>query len=878
MAVIKKGKKSNRGITLVMVGMLILAFALVGQLFHLQILQGSEYAREAGASHFKKIPTYPERGKIEDVNGETLALTTYVYTIGITPDVVRSRLPADKRPDQKAIIDSFSKLLGVDREKVQHAFDQTGATYVPIVKEIPKETYDPFEKYLEENKIHGVAVDSTPKRYYPKGDVASQVIGFANLQEQNLGGVTGVEAYYDKVLAGTPGYTYGEVDHYFRGQLPYTTPTEVPPVPGNNIILNIDSNLQEEVQKIVRRYSEIFACTDGASAIVMDTRTGAVLAMAQEHSYNLNKPYTAVPDVEEGAEEFFRDLSLMRGVDPDEERKIILQQLQARLTQLLEAQKKQEPDAVVQGPPSPKKILQVTRQIEQVEKEQERSLARKGKPQKWSPFENEEDLDFLNSRIWQNRNVTFTYEPGSTMKSFTVGTALEENAFKMADTFSDAPIWIRGFGDYAIHCHIFPNNHGYETAEQALWNSCNPIMVQLAERVGIEKFYEYVHRLGFYDLTGIDLPAESFGLLHKNPTVVDLAPMSFGESNTITPISLATAYTALGNGGIMMKPQVAKYLTDKDGKIVREFAPTPIRQVYSAQTCRSVLDMLRGCFVAGKGIVSFANEPGYFACGKSGTSTKSTKGDDVQDYSVMSVASIFPTDEPRYVVLGIQFNPNTPKSACVQSMVRDIIRATGKIMNVPKRYTQADLALAIKPKEISYANGITLQSIADYLAIHDVEFELSPGMKYNDYFYTMYPQGTVKLNGYPVYYVSKDGKPPTESVEIPDFTGKTFEEAADLAHQKRINIRYIGNPLTGVVVKQSHPAQEDGVQQRIRKYEVIELTFGQLPGYNPPTFRMVTDPQPVDTTPLPVVTDPIWTTQVIYNPYGAVPEKNPYGG
>lgn len=894
-------RRSIYGIFTVGVAILLVGLVMIGKLFSLQIVQGEDYRKLAGARHYALKPTYPDRGQIYDSQGETLALTTYVYTIGITPKAVMSHLAdPDQRPKREQIIDAFSRLLQLDRQKVAEAFEKTEATYVNLIKNISKEAYDPFGEYLTEYKIGGVAIDSLPKRFYPKKDLASQLIGFANLDEEGLIGINGIEASYNRALAGTPGYSYGEVDHYFGGQLPYSPATESQPVPGNNVVLYLNSKLQQEVQTIVQRYSRLFSASEGGSAIVMDMQTGGILAMAQEESYDLNQPYAMPQGLEHGAKAFYEERMMERGHDLKAERERIREARRRakegpgpKSSEAAEEKDPVEPDRRIQGPPTPRFLLAKLRaessQAGEGKEEGEEKIFLQGlvpyyqmedqvESSTWDPFQKTSDLAYLTSAVWRNQNVSFTYEPGSTMKTFTVSTAVEENAFRLDELFSDAPIWIRGFGDYAIHCHVFPNNHEYETVNQALGNSCNPVMVQLAERVGIEKFYRYVHSLGFYGLTGIDLPAEALGLMHSNPNVVDLAPMSFGESNTVTPIALAQAYSVIGNQGTMVKPQVAKYLTDKDGKVIRSFPASPVRQVYSPQTMQTVIPMLRDAFV--NGIVNLANEPGYFAGGKSGTSTKAILDSEEQNYSVMSVAAVFPIDEPRYLVLGLLYDPNTTKSSCAQSMVRDIIRSTGRILNVPKRYTQADLNQALKPKEISTANGITLLSIADYLAGQDVEFELSPGMKYNDYFYTFYPRGKVPLNGYPVYYVSQNGDAPKEEVEVPDFTGKTFEEAASIAYQRRINIHYNGNPLTGVVVEQSVPAlsKEEKSPNKMQKYGVVELTFGPLPGYNPPNIRMVENPLPEATTNLPIVTDPIWTTQHIYTPYGDVPEHNPYGG
>lgn len=880
-------RRSLYGMIAVGLLMSLLALTLIGKLVNLQLIQGRDYKRQAGASHFSKRPSYPERGKISDANGETLALTTYVYNIGITPAAVASQPPqdqADQKLDRQQIAEGFSTLLNLPFDQVQAAMEKKDKAYVVLKKEIPKEAYTPFEEFLTQHAIRGVAIDSLPKRFYPKDKLASQIVGFASRREDSgLTGVTGLEAYYQRELAGQLGYTYGEVDHYFGGQLPYSNPREQAPVPGHNLVLNLDSALQAEVERIVERYNDLFQATDGSSAIILDAKTGAVVAMAQEGGYNLNHPYEAPKKLEKGARAYFEKMHEMRGEDPLQELKTRQAELEKDREKILEETQKLEPGQLIQGPPTPNRLLELS-QAEDAIRFYNVSVSPAGHVRApdyiykgWDPYEDKDDLDYLNRRLWTNRNVSFTYEPGSTMKSFTVATAYEEHAFRLDETFSDAPVWIRGFGDYALHCHVFPKNHGYETVQQALAQSCNPVMIQIAERVGIEKFYEYVHALGFYGLTGVDLPAESYGLLHTNPGVVDLAPMSFGESNTITPIALAQAYTVFANDGVMLKPQVVKYLTDKEGNVVREFPAQPVRQVYSRETVETVRAMLRDAVV--NGIVRLANEPGYFVGAKTGTSTKSTKNTEEQDYSVMSVASLFPIDDPRYIVLGIQYNPNTTFTSGVQSMVRDLIRATGRLMHVPRRYTQVDLSQAIRPRKFSYANGITLQSIADTIVSLDIDYDLAPDMEPTDFFYSMYPAGTQELNGYPIYYVSKDGEPPKETVDVPDFTGKTFEEAAELAYQKRINLKYEGNPIQGVVVKQSIEAKDkDGKLQKMQKYGIVELTFGALAGYNPPALHIVENPVAKENTHLPVKTDPIWTTQRIYDPYGAIPEHNPYGG
>ena len=131
-------------------------------------------------------------------------------------------------------------------------------------------------------------------------------------------------------------------------------------------------------------------------------------------------------------------------------------------------------------------------------------------------------------------------------------------------------------------------NHGTESLTDAFQNSCNPIFVQLAQRIGVNRYYHYVHTFGFYETTGIDLPAEGTGIFHEDPSWVDMSCLSFGESATVTPIQLLNAYCAIINGGNLMVPHVVHYITDQDNNIIDEIEPEEIRSIFSEQTCARV--------------------------------------------------------------------------------------------------------------------------------------------------------------------------------------------------------------------------------------------------------------------------------------------------
>ncbi|MBN1775188.1 MAG: hypothetical protein JW817_01840, partial [Clostridiales bacterium] len=227
----------KRKVWVFLVGILATLFAvvLIAELYNIQVVNHDKYALMASQMHWRRIRDIPVRGDILDVNGNVLASTTYEYTIGITPKDVRS-IKADINAEEIAA--NLAEFLHLDVETVLAALNQKDATYIQLAKKITRDDIELLKEYMSENSLGGIKIDSVPKRYYVYGDLAAQVIGFADQSDTTLVGQYGVEAYYNAILAGTEGYTYVEVDNY-SGALPYSPPTTVEKKDGFNIVLNI---------------------------------------------------------------------------------------------------------------------------------------------------------------------------------------------------------------------------------------------------------------------------------------------------------------------------------------------------------------------------------------------------------------------------------------------------------------------------------------------------------------------------------------------------------------------------------------------------------------------------------------------------------------
>ncbi|MCL2747961.1 MAG: penicillin-binding transpeptidase domain-containing protein [Oscillospiraceae bacterium] len=265
---------------------------------------------------------------------------------------------------------------------------------------------------------------------------------------------------------------------------------------------------------------------------------------------------------------------------------------------------------------------------------------------------------------WRNKAVVDTYEPGSTFKIITAAIALEEKAVSPDDTFfCSGYVMVPGWGS-PIHCHRL-SGHGDETFVSGMQNSCNPVMITVAQRVGTEKYYEYFKAFGFTEKTGIDLPGESKGVHHTwsaFDNLVTLSTYSFGQTFTLTPIQLVTAVSAIANGGNLMKPHVVRALVDAKGNVVKSFEPEVVRKVISQETSKQLCSILETVVSRGTGRNAYV--AGYRVAGKTGTSQKRNveTGAYTQGKYVVSFVAFAPADDPKVALLVMLDEPMSEPS------------------------------------------------------------------------------------------------------------------------------------------------------------------------------------------------------------------------
>jgi stage V sporulation protein D (sporulation-specific penicillin-binding protein) len=270
--------------------------------------------------------------------------------------------------------------------------------------------------------------------------------------------------------------------------------------------------------------------------------------------------------------------------------------------------------------------------------------------EQWESMEESQQMDALN-QMWRNWCINDTYEPGSTFKIVTASAALEEAIVGLDETFHCGGSLV--VADRKIRCHK-AGGHGTVTFLQGIQESCNPVFMTLALRLGSDRFYEYLKIFQFDQKTGIDVPGEASGIMHKPENVgpVELATMGFGQSLTITPIQLLRAGAAIVNGGDLITPHFGKAILNESGEVLKELTYETEEQAISAQTSETMRLALETVVSEGGG--KKASIPGYRIGGKTATSQKLPRS--AHQY-ISSFLGFAPVDNPQIMVLCLVDEP-----------------------------------------------------------------------------------------------------------------------------------------------------------------------------------------------------------------------------
>ena len=616
------------------VGAVTLAlFSLLGVVYVIQRDNGEEYNKiilsQRQSEYVSRTLPY-RRGDIYDRNGTKLATSEKVYNLILDPKQMiesegdTSEGKAAARTVVEPTINALAEYFGFDKAELEKLISENaGSQYIRYKREVSYTDREAFNRLVDEKNaafaksddiaerkklIRGYWFEDEYKRTYPYNALGCNLIGFASAD--GTSGTGGVEQYYNDQLIGTNGREYGYLND--EANLEHVVK---PAENGNTLVLTMDANIQNIVEKYLAEWKNGDIGSKTASAIVMDPKTGEVLAMASTNSFDLNNPRNT------------------DGYTQD-------QLYQMGLAEAVGVYRREHPDAA-----------EITE--EQVPQYYSRDeILSYGKQVAWN-------------QLWRNIPVSDTFEPGSTQKIFTVGGALEEAVIKETDTF-DCKGYIElndGSRTWRINC-VNRNGHGILDVTNGITQSCNVVMMNIAFLEKSETFMKYQRLFGFGDYTGIDLPAEEKGLGAESDNIgkTQLATNSFGQNYTSTMIQMAAAYCSVINGGYYYQPHVVKQILTADGTVAQDIEPTLVRETLSKSTCDFLIEALFKTVEVGTG--KAAAVEGYHVGGKTGTAQKLPRS--AQKYLV-SFCGFAPVEDPQLLVYVTVDEPNLPGEQAAHS-------------------------------------------------------------------------------------------------------------------------------------------------------------------------------------------------------------------
>ncbi len=722
----------HRRIMAVMAVLGMAAFLPVGLRLHqLMISQYDYYSQLALRNQTRTTSVTADRGTIYDRNMNVLAASVGVENVYLNPHELKQ-----SKADMDDVSARLGEILSLDPVWIhQQASDMT-KRYKQIAARVSEETAAQIRSYINEKKISGIHLEPNSQRYYPYGTLAAQVIGFTNASNT---GSEGIEAAYNSYLEGTAGKVIttkgnNEMD------MPYSYEKYVQSIPGCSVILTLDTTVQACLEKQMEAAIARYDVQNGAFGMVMNAKTGEILAMATLGSYDPNA-YLEIAD-----QKTARQLEQMRlsYLAQPEGSEAYTSQLKAYRDALSNAQLKQ----------------------------------------------------------WRNRSISDGYEPGSTFKVLTMAAALDCGAIDLNTAFYCKGAEQIPGRSQLLHCWR-STGHGSQQTPQALQNSCNLAFAHIALKLGGERFYDYIQRFGVTEKTGIDLAGESKGVFFSKELITNtdkwgtasLTSGSFGQTFKLTPLQLVRAIASVVNGGNLLEPYIVSEVVDSNGNTVLKQEPTVLRQTIRPETSRTMCQLLES--VVAEGTAKNAKVAGFSIGGKTGTSEKidvlDSNGKPTLD-KIVSFVGIAPMDDPEYIVLvaldtpsrstGIYISGGVMAAPTVGAMMADILPYFG----VKQSFSEDEVAG--KAVVLEDMTGMTAQQAEKLLKEQALTARIVGS---GETVTGQIPAAgqTVPGGSQILLYMGEDV--PRETVSVPDFHGMHRQQASDAAGALGIYILVSGN-------------------------------------------------------------------------------------
>lgn len=814
---------------------------LVYQLYVWQVRDAESYRAEAVTQQLKDTTLPAVRGSIYSANGKLLAKSSTVWNIVADPSSV---LKSGATEDQiRTAAEHIAELLGdgTTADTVYKALTasnkDTGEPYQyrVVKKSVEKPVADAILAYADSYRLKdGAAVDTSlqtedkedkkdgeaktskatrilyltseqaASRTYPYGEFLASVLGFCN---EDGSGAYGLEKYYDETLAGTPGRSVAETDAY--GDPLASGQADVhEAIDGSNLNLTINDYVQSIVEEYLTEAMSTFTVHGRGSAIVMNVKTGAILAMASLEQFDPNDPKT-ITDPK------MNEILAKTEIDAED-----IDWLESRLGE------KAVKDIIADGIISHEKTTNEKGEEVSSEATQLQGMMREAQ--------------------WKNKNITELYMPGSVFKLITASAGLDSGVMSAEQSFyCNGSLTVNEGSELWEHTYRCANGevHGLLDMAGALNHSCNLWFIQAAETLKPQIFYDYIQAFGFTQPTGIDLPNETrwtsvYNAEQMAEVDTNLYTAAFGQNESITPMQMATAVAAIANGGYLVTPYVVDSISDKDGNIISQTETNIRRQVISEEVSRQLLAMMENNVHGAGDYHSCANAyvAGYRIGGKSGTAERTDRHlrGDGDYYKMMSFAAVLPIDDPEIEVFVLLDDPRWVKDYASQ-VVAPVV---GNIISEIAPYLGIEQDADYNP-----TGTVTVQTCLDYTWTNAQVTLNRLGLKHKligpssgNIVYQYPVGGSVVPAGSTIYlYTATDQNSMTTT---PDVVGKTGTFAEQMLKAANLNVQFAGDS-SGKVVAQD---VEAGTSAAYGTIITLTMDSGEDTTHDAPTVTEEIDP------------------------------------
>lgn len=814
---------------------------LVYQLYVWQVRDAESYRAEAVTQQLKDTTLPAVRGSIYSANGKLLAKSSTVWNIVADPSSI---LESGATEDQiRTAAEHIAELLddGTTADTVYKALTasnkDTGEPYQyrVVKKGVEKPVADAILAYADSYRLKdGAAVDTSlqteekedkkdgeaktskaarilyltseqaASRTYPYGEFLASVLGFCN---EDGSGAYGLEKYYDETLAGTPGRSVAETDAY--GEPLASGQADVhEAIDGSNLNLTIDENVQSIVEEYLTEAMSTFTVHGRGSAIVMNVKTGAILAMASLEQFDPNDPKT-ITDPK------MNEILAKTEIDAED-----IDWLESRLGE------KAVKDIIADGIISHEKTTNEKGEEVSSEATQLQGMMREAQ--------------------WKNKNITELYMPGSVFKLITASAGLDSGVMSAEQSFyCNGSLTVNEGSELWEHTYHCANGevHYEQDMAGALNHSCNLWFIQAAETLKPQIFYDYIQAFGFTQPTGIDLPNETrwtsvYNAEQMAEVDTNLYTAAFGQNESITPMQMATAVAAIANGGYLVTPYVVDSISDKDGNIISQTETNIRRQVISEEVSRQLLSMMENNVHGAGNYHSCANAyvAGYRIGGKSGTAERTDRHlrGDGDYYKMMSFAAVLPIDDPEIEVFVLLDDPRWAKDYASQV----IAPVVGNIISEIAPYLGIEQDADYNP-----TGTVTVQTCLNYTWTNAQVTLNRLGLKHKligpssgNIVYQYPVGGSVVPAGSTIYlYTATDQNSMTTT---PDVVGKTGTFAEQMLKAANLNVQFAGDS-SGKVVAQD---VEAGTSAAYGTIITLTMDSGEDTTNDAPTVTEEIDP------------------------------------